>query len=129
MAVMDYWNYLAIRTEPASPIFERVFRRVYDSFAAAGGSLDVAGSLPAAMQAHGLRVTRTAPHVQVGGPASPAWQWVDEFQTGYLPSLVEKGQLSAEELSEYREWWANQAANPAALLFTPPILSVVAVKT
>jgi hypothetical protein len=128
IVVMDYWNYLAIKTEPASPIFERVFRAVHASFAAGGGSLDVGGTLPASLHACGMRVTRTAPHVQVGGPGSPAWRWLEEFQTGYLPSLVEKGQLSAEDLQQYQEWWAGLAANAGALLFTPPILSVVAVK-
>src|SRR5262245_57218674 len=33
VAVIDYWHYLAIRTEPRSPLFERVFRAVYTSFA------------------------------------------------------------------------------------------------
>ena len=129
IAAMDYWNYLAIRTEPASPMFERVFRSVHASFAAAGGSLDVGGTLPAALQAHGMRVTGTAPQVQVGGPSSPVWRWLEEFQAGYLPTLVEKGQLSAAELERYHEWWTRLAENPAALFFSPPILSVVAVKT
>jgi len=129
MVVVDYWNYLAIRTEPPSPIFGRVFRAVYESFAAAGGSLDVGGTLPAAFEAHGMRVTRTEPLVQVGGPGSPCWRWLEEFQNGYLPTLAKKGMLEAPELDAYQRWWTELAANPASLLFTPPILSVTAVKT
>ncbi len=46
VAVMDYWNYLAMRTEPASPLFAKVFRAVYDSFADAGGSSTLPGGCP-----------------------------------------------------------------------------------
>ena len=56
VAVMDYWHYLAIRTEPRSPLFDHVFRAVYQSFGDAGGSLDVAGALPRLCEAAGLSV-------------------------------------------------------------------------
>ena len=49
LAVMDYWNYPAIRTEPSTPLFRKVFKAVFDSFADARGSLDVAGRLPGSL--------------------------------------------------------------------------------
>jgi len=126
--VMDYWNYLAIQTEPAAPIFREVFQAVHESFARAGGSLDVAGQIPAFFNASGLTVTATEPCAQTGRPGSPVWRWLDEFQKLYLPTLVEKSLLTRAELDEYERWWAEQSNNPNALFFTPPILAVIGVK-
>jgi SAM-dependent methyltransferase len=127
-AVMDYWNYLAIQTEPAAPLFQKVFRAVYESFADAGGSLDVAGTVPALYAASGIRVTATEPLCQVGGPGSAVWRWISDFQDLYLPTLVEKAYLTRAEAQDYAEWWAAQGRNPHALVFSPPILCVVGEK-
>jgi len=128
VAVMDYWNYLAIRMEPTTDLFRKVFTAVYRSFADAGGSLDVAGRLPALLLASGLRVTHTEPLCQVGRPGSRVWQWVAEFQTLYLPTLVEKQYLTRTELESYAQWWRERERDDGTLLFAPPILCVVAVK-
>jgi SAM-dependent methyltransferase len=128
VAVMDYWNYFAIRTEPSTPLFRRVFQAVYDSFADAGGSLDVAGRLPALLEKAGLRVTHVEPLCQVGRPGSEPWRWVAAFQEIYLPTLVTKGYLTAAEIEEYMAWWQEQAGNENTLLFGPPLLGVIGVK-
>src|SRR5262245_53120518 len=102
VAVMDYWNYLAIRTEPGNALFKKVFRAVYDSFAAAGGSLDVAGQLPAILDAAGFTVTRVEALCQAGRPGSSVWTWVAEFQKLYLPVLVRNGHLTETESETYQ---------------------------
>lgn len=84
--VMDYWNYGAIRTEPPSPLFNRVFRAVCDSFAAAGGSLEVAGQLPAIFAAAGLTVTHVEPLCRVGRAGSTGLSDMHRIQC--IPDLV-----------------------------------------
>ena len=128
LAVMDYWNYRAMATEPAHPLFAKVFGAVYDSLADAGGSLDVAGKVPRWFEAAGLEVIHVEPFCQVGGPGSPVWQWVSRFQDMYLPTLVEKRYLTGGDLQEYQGWWQAQSADPCALLFAPPLLGVVGEK-
>ena len=128
IAVMDYWNYRAVRTEPGIPLFDRVFRAVYASFADAGGSLDVAGRLPQLFHQADLAVTAVEPLCEVGRPGSPLWRWLTEFQDLYLPTLVEKGYLTAAELEEYRACWQRQGRDASAILFAPPLLGVVGIK-
>ena len=128
VAIMDYWNYLAIRTEPVNALFNKVFRAVYDSFADAGGSLEVAGQLPAILDAGGLTVTHLEALCQVGRPGSCVWEWVAEFQKLYLPVLVRKGYLTATESEMYEAWWREQEKGRSAVLFAPPLLGVIAVK-
>jgi SAM-dependent methyltransferase len=124
VAVMDYWNYLAIRMEPSNHLFTKVFRAVYDSF----GSLDVAGRLPALFEAAGLNVTQVEPLCQVGQPGSLLWRWLAEFQQLYLPTLVRKGYLTGTELKEYDAWWREQEEDKTTVLFAPPLLGVIAIK-
>jgi SAM-dependent methyltransferase len=127
-AIVDYWNYLAIRTEPDSALFRRVFGAVYRSFADAGGSLDIAGRLPDMFDANGLQVASIEPLCQTGRPGSPTWRWIDEFQALYLPTLVEKEMLTQDELDAYLTWWHALAASPHAFVFSPPMLAIVAAK-
>jgi SAM-dependent methyltransferase len=128
VAVIDYWNYLAIRTEPRSPLFERVFRAVYKSFADAGGSLDVAGALPRYCMDAGLVVRHIEPVSAVGRPGSPVWRWISEFQALYLVTLVDRGYLTRELAGDYVAWWNSLERSSDAFVFAPPMLAIVAVK-
>jgi SAM-dependent methyltransferase len=125
IVVMDYWHYRAIRTEPLTPLFARVFEAVYDSFADAGGSLDVGGQLPALFRAAGLDVLQIEPLTQIGRVGSPCWRWVADFQDSYLPTLVREGYLTAAEVSDYRSAWQEQERNPDAFIYSPPVLGVI----
>jgi SAM-dependent methyltransferase len=128
VAVMDYWHYLAIRTEPPSPLFDTVFRAVYQSFGDAGGSLDVAGALPRHCEAAGLSVRHVEPVSAIGRPGSPVWAWIGDFQALYLPTLVERGYLTPDASADYLAWWNGLESSTTAFVFAPPMLSVVAVK-
>jgi SAM-dependent methyltransferase len=128
VAVIDYWNYLAIRTEPPSPLFAKVFAAVHESFRDAGGSLDVGGVLPRQLSAVGLAVSHITPLSAVGRPGSPVWTWIADFQALYLPTLIERHYLSSATVGEYLDWWAKLQETPGAFVFAPPMLSVVASK-
>ena len=129
VAVMDYWHYLAIRTEPRSPLFARIFGAVYKSFADAGGSLDVGGDLPRYFTAAGLSVRHVEPIAAIGRPGSPVWVWITDFQALYVPTLVARGYLASHEADEYFAWWNSLERTETAFVFAPPMLAVVAVKT
>jgi len=125
VAVLDYCNYHGIGIEPASPLFDKVFRAVADSVADQGGSLDIAGRMPALFRASGLTVSAIEPLNQVASPGSPVWRWVSTFQRLYLPALVERGYLARQDLDDHVVWWAAREQDPATVFFAPPILGVV----
>ncbi len=127
-AVMDYCNYHGIGTEPRADLFDRVFRAVYQSVSDAGGSLDVAGRLPGLFRANGLRTTHLVALNQVARPGDPIWTWVSTFQELHLPALVERGYLTADELSAHQAWWTAAGRSPDAVFFAPPVMGVVGVK-
>lgn len=127
-AVMDYWNYLAIRSEPDSEVFRTVFRAVHASFAEAGGSLDVAGAMPAAFEQAGIGLRSIEPLTRIGRPDSPVWHWIEDFLHLYLPSVVEDGGLTEHAVNEFWAWWRRQASVPGAFLMGPPMLAVVGLR-
>jgi SAM-dependent methyltransferase len=129
LAVHDYANYRAIGMEPEPPLFRKVFDAVYASFAAAGGSLDVGGRLPSLFAAHGFAVEHVIPLAATARPGDPLWNWVREFQGLYLPTLVDKGALTAFEVTEQLRSWDWLADNePQTVLFVPPCVGVVGVR-
>jgi SAM-dependent methyltransferase len=128
LAAIDYWHYLAIRTEPKSTLFDQVFSAVYRSFADAGGSLDVAGNLPRYCVEAGLSVQHIEPISAAGRPGSAVWAWISDFQTLYLPALIERGYLTRDAVHEYLAWWHGLNASETAFVFAPPMLGVVAAK-
>jgi hypothetical protein len=77
----------------------------------------------------GLTVTRVEALSQAGQPGSSVWEWVAEFQRLYLPVLVRKRYLTQSDSESYEAWWRTQEENRAAVLFGPPLLAVIAVKT
>ncbi len=128
MVVMDYFNYLSIRSFPHSEIFNRVFHGVYKSFADAGGNLDIGDTLPNLMIDAGLEILRIEPIVKIARPGGAVWQWVRGFQRSYLPRLVKQGYLSEAELEANDEDWRARAEDPASFFLSPPMIGVVARK-
>lgn len=128
LAVMDYFHYRSIQCFPASELFTHVFAKIFLSFADAGGDLDVGGKLPQLMHNAGLDIVHVEPIMVAAQPGSPVWQWVRTFQKGYLPKLVEKGYLSAQEVAANDLEWRNRAEDPASFFLSPPMLGVVAKK-
>jgi SAM-dependent methyltransferase len=127
-AIMDYANYMAIGTEPASDDFRLVFEAVRRSCRESGGSLDIAGQMPAMMARAGLDVTHVESLTQAGRPGSPIWQWVSAFQRLHVPALVDQGYITPDQLAALRLWWHALEQDPQSVFFAPPMLGVVGVK-
>ncbi len=129
LLVMDYFHYLAIQLFPESRHFRHVFRKVYESFADSGGSLDVASRVPTMMTKAGLAVTHVETLGVVARPGDPVWRWVRAFQKSYLPQLIDKGYLSAFELQAFEDDWLAHEQDPTSLFYSPPMLGVIGRKS
>lgn len=128
LAVMEYFNYTAMTVEPETALFRRVSRAIFESFRNSGGGLEVGRRLPGLMESAGLHVESIAPICGVGRPGSGIWNWFTGFHRTYLPKLVQRGLLSAPELSNFSQFWAEASLRSDALFFAPPMLGIVGVK-
>lgn len=125
IAIIDYWHYHAIHIEPLGPHFKEIFRKVHASYADSGGSLDVGGQVPQLFAKHGITVSSIR---SIGGATTtgtPYWEWITEFQKLYLPSLVEKGYLDQQTVSEHLAWWEEIGRGEGVILNLPPMVGVV----
>lgn len=126
--VMDYFNYLAIALQPSNRLFARVYEAVFESFDNPGGGLEVGRRIPELFVRHGIAVNSVEPICGIGRPGTPIWRWLSEFQENFLPTLVDRGFLTAPEFEEYMALWKEVSARPDAFLFAPPMLGVVGIK-
>jgi hypothetical protein len=102
---------------------------VVDSFRATGGDLDVGNHLPALLRPLGFEIRELRPVCRIARPNEPLWAWLTDFFAGYLPRLVETGQLSAEALVAFQAEWATRSEDADAFCFPPPMLELIATKT
>lgn len=128
IAVMDYFNYMAIAIQPSSQLFTRVYRAVFESFENPGGGLEVGRRIPGLLASHGIAIHSIEPICGIGRPGTPIWRWLSDFQENYMPALVGRGFLTAAEVKEYGAFWLEISERPDAFLFAPPMLGVVGVK-
>ena len=128
IAILDYFNYAGLALAPKVDVFPELVRAVQESWAAHGGSLDVAGSLPTWLGEAGLHVDCIEPIVHCARPGDPIWHWPMTFFATYLDVLVERGHLSTTDADEVRRAFEGHAKNPNAFLLTPPVLAIVATR-
>lgn len=128
LAILDYFNYLAVGFQPPAPELGRVFQAVHKSFAEHGGSLDICGILPGLLSKHGFQIAHLLPICEVSRPREPFWRWFRAFRDSYFERLVEGGQLSAAELAAFDSTFAAREQDPGAFFFTPPMLGIVAIR-
>lgn len=124
LVVQDY-HHDGMSLFPRDPAIDRVIEAVRATYAAKGCDLWIAGRLPQLYAAAGLELDAIRPHVRVGGPDDPAFQWVERFLFEHLPTFVVEGQLRRDEAEAFAEAWREALATPGATLFTPMVVDVV----
>ena len=128
LAIVDYFNYLAVTLAPRSAVFDRVVRAVFESWRSHGGDLDIMSRSPELLLGAGLKVADVRPIVRVARPGSALWKWPATFFTGFVPKLVEDGFLSQDDQRAFQREWDRRSKDPATFLSTPPMLEVIGVK-
>lgn len=128
LAILDYFNYLAVTLAPRSEVFDRVVRAVFESWRGHNGDLDVMSRVPQLLTGAGLRVAEVRPIVRVARPGSALWEWPGGFFRGFVPKLVEEGYLTAGDQQAFEAEWRRRSGDRTTFLSTPPMLEVIGVK-
>jgi len=125
-AVQDYIDWQALSLSPKSDAFLRVMPAIGKSWRAPGGDPEVGKRLPAMMAAAGLRIDEVRPLQRIARPGDPLWQWPTTFFRNFIPLLVERGLVSAEELRSFEREWAERTRDPNAMFWTPSMVEIIA---
>ena len=90
-----------------------------------GGAIDIAGDMPVLAADCGLRVEHIRPIARLGRVGSMEWRWIGGFFASYLPRLVDRGLLTADELTAHAAEWERRTAEGSSYCQTPTMADVV----
>ncbi len=126
LLIFDYFNYLAANVFPEQSEISALFQAYLDSVEAHGGSYQIGNRLPTLLHQHGFRIEHVDPVNRIARPGDAVWRWVELFNAVFVPKLVEQGIWSNTQRSDFEAAWERVAASPDSLLFSPPMLTLVA---
>ena len=128
LVVHEYFDYGTWRLLPRSTAHEEFVSLVMESWRRAGGEPDIALSVPAWLGELGLEIRELRPIVDVVAPSSPVWAWPRAFIEVGLKRLVELGRLNETRAGEIWQSFREREAGAGALMATPAVLEVIAVR-
>jgi SAM-dependent methyltransferase len=124
----EYGHYETWRFLPRLSMQELFREHVIASWRESGGEPDGAAGLPALLSENGFVIRSATPHIFCVRPPDYMWQWPAQFIEVYLPRLQEKGRIDQKFADCVRADLAGAEKNPSALMITPLVLEIIAVK-
>ncbi len=128
IVIQDYYNYDAVVVGPRNEIFERVYRATGEAWRKNGGNPNVGLELPQILERNGFRIKDILPHVRIAKPDSEFWKWPETYLFNFLPTVVELGLLSIEEITAFQNEWEKLSETDGAFYSSPGIIEIIGVK-
>ncbi len=127
LVLHEYFDYGTWRLSPRCAEMEEFVQVVMQSWRANGGEPDIGLDLPRWLAELGF-TTSLQPLVEVISPAHPMWEWPRSFIAVGLERLVNLGYLSSTRGQEIAQAIFDREATPHALMITPAVLEIIAVR-
>ena len=126
--IHEYLNYESFTVVPDDGSIRGFTDQVVKDWRASGGEPDIGRDLPALLLDQGMRIVSMTPIVDVVQPSSFIWQWPASWLRNYPTHLVEAGKLTPEWARRVPEALAKAEADPKAIMITPTVMEIIAVK-
>jgi SAM-dependent methyltransferase len=126
--LLEYLDYRTWRYAPRCLEHESFVQKVMETWRAEGGEADVALELNAWLQQDGFEIVSFEPIVHTVSPRNYVWQWARAFLETGPERMVGLGTLTRAEADAIAAAHAKLEANPHALLITPAVAEIIAVK-
>lgn len=126
--VHDYFNYQTMCLAPRSEAYEKAVAATAKSWRARGGDCDIAGRLPALMEAAGLRVTRIEVHQRLARGNDSMFTWPDVWWRIYAPKLVDMGYLAQADCDQLIRDLDAVKASTSSFAVLPPVFEIIGEK-
>lgn len=128
VVIHEYHDYRTWRYVPRSPEIEEFVQAVMAGWRANGGEPDVGMELPGWLEEEGFDVRSRESIVHLVPPTNYVWQWAKAFLTTGPERMVELGQLTRAQADGIAVAHARLEADPSALLVTPAVAEIIAVR-
>jgi SAM-dependent methyltransferase len=126
--VHEYFDYGTWRTAPPSTEIGMFVRAVMTAWRDSGGEPDLGRHLPRWFDELGFQVEYVRPIVEAATPSQPKWQWLAAFIQSGRRRLESLGAITSQESQAIDDALTRLAADPQALMFTPGLIEIVAVR-
>jgi len=124
----EYFDYSTWRVVPRSPDLEEFVRTVMESWRDSGGEPDIGLDLPIWLGELGFETKTLRPIIDVVPASSFVWQWPKAFVQVGLRRLIDLGYVSAGRALAMSEALVARETAPHALMVTPAVLEIIAVR-
>jgi len=123
--IQDYIDWGTMSLLPPSSAFDRAVKGCMDSFATAGGNIDVGARLPSLALDVGFEVVHVEPIARIGAVGSDEWRWLGEFLHDYVPKVVGEGRMDSDAASEFAREWQRRTTDGTGHIRAPTMLDIM----
>ena len=128
LVLHEYFDYSTWQVVPKSLELEEFVREVMESWRSEGGEPNIGLNLPGWLNEMGYSVKTMNPIIDVITSSNYTWQWLKTFCNVGLRRLVDLGRVSPERAKEIQKAFDTREADPNAIMFTPGVLEIIAVR-
>jgi SAM-dependent methyltransferase len=128
LVVHEYIDYSTWGTAPPCPEIKEFVEVVMKSWRADGGEPDIGLRLPSWLGELGFDLTEIRPILEIVPPSSYVWQWPKAFIDVGLRRLLDLNLMTPKHARDVREAFAKVEATPNALMITPAVVEIIAVR-
>lgn len=130
MVIQEYFDWTTFQSEPPLPQLKKGIAACYRSMKnEQPGDIDVGRKIPAIAETLGLKLLSTRSISKLARPSDLTWEWPYSFLKIYLPKLIERGLISAEEVAGALAELEQLTAMPQAMILCPTVVEVVLEKS
>lgn len=126
--IHEYFDYATWRMMPRSPELEEFVQVVMKSWRNDGGEPDIALDLPVWLKELGFEMRTLNTILEVISPSNYVWLWPQAFIQVGIARLADLGLLTRQRAGEISEALAARSSDPDALMITPAVLEIIAVR-
>lgn len=124
----EYYDYDAYNVEPSAPEFREFKEAVVKSWKAGGGEPDIGLKVPKWLREVGFEVMSIRVHHEMITKRDYLWQWPWVWEQVGLQRLVDLGYLTPDRSQAMAAFFESLQNDPNAMVFTPSVMELIAVK-
>lgn len=128
LVIHEYFDYSTWRTTPRCPEIEEFVQEVMKNWRSDGGEPDIGLQLPLWMPEIGFEIKSLRPIIDIFPASNFMWQWPKSFVQIGPQRLVNLGLMTPERAKEVAESFDRVEKTPNALMITPAVLEIIAVR-
>lgn len=128
LVIHEYFDYETWSFLPRCEEHEEFVRAVTRSWRAAGGEPNIGRDLPRWLEDLGFEIRSLLPIIDAVRPNDFAWQWPRTFVRTGMQRLIDIGEIAAPRGAEILRAVERVEADRNAIIVTPAVLEIIAVR-